>query len=674
MRAVKITVSLVGALFALIVALLVAVWLFVNPNDYKERIAAEVKSSTGRELLLPGDIKLSIFPWLALELGPASLGNLPGFGSEPFASVQHASLRVRLLPLLHKQLEVGQVEVTGLDLRLKKNAAGRGNWQSPETPATPASPSSGSSSSSLPDLAGVSIDQSRIAYQDMVASDVHLEVGHVTARSAIPVKLELSLTTAKDRPPMKFSGKLQATLDPQSKQYHVADLDLAGTVSALSGAGMVNWSFSAPAVDADLDRQTLSVAQFAATLAGAKLSGQLSGTDIEDAPTWKGKIGLDPLSLRDWMSSLGMTPPTTRDSRALTRFALAAAFDYGKNAARLTDLKAQLDDSTLTGSATIADLDTLASSFSLKLDQIDLDRYRSPPEPNAKNGEANTGAQSVNSKSKPTDALKTLQLQGTASIGTAKVSNVTLTQVAVTLDISHGLAHIAPIKARVYGGDYSGDITVDTRPSTPTFKVDQAMTAIDVKPLLTDFAKFTRLSGHGTVTTNLTGSGDDSDAILKSLNGKVNVNLADGALQGMDLWFEVNRAVSLLQKQGLPQGSDSGSTKFDAFKVSADVVNGVASSKDLTITSQNLHVTGQGTSNLSTQAIDYQVKATLLKSAAANAGTLADVPVLIGGTFSDPKVRPDVEGLAKARLQQEIDKHKGELQQKLQDQLKGLFH
>jgi hypothetical protein len=37
-------------------------------------------------------------------------------------------------------------------------------------------------------------------------------------------------------------------------------------------------------------------------------------------------------------------------------------------------------------------------------------------------------------------------------------------------------------------------------------------------------------------------------------------------------------------------------------------------------------------------------------------------------------VRPDLEALAKARVQQEIDQHKGEIQQKLQDKLKGLFH
>jgi AsmA protein len=196
--------------------------------------------------------------------------------------------------------------------------------------------------------------------------------------------------------------------------------------------------------------------------------------------------------------------------------------------------------------------------------------------------------------------------------------------------------------------------------------------------MLKDFAKTQRISGRGTVTTNLTAHSLGGDTLMKTLNGHVSANVDNGALEGVDLWFEINRAVALIQKQGLPGGQSSGRTKFDALKVSADLVNGVASTKDLNIASQNLRISGQGTSNLVTEAINYQVKATILKDAPTAAGaagkSLADIPLNITGTFSSPSVRPDVEQLAKARLQQELDKHKDELQQKLMDKLKGVFH
>jgi len=50
------------------------------------------------------------------------------------------------------------------------------------------------------------------------------------------------------------------------------------------------------------------------------------------------------------------------------------------------------------------------------------------------------------------------------------------------------------------------------------------------------------------------------------LNGRVAANLANGAVNGIDLWYEINRAQALLKQQAAPSGSDDGRTKFDSFK------------------------------------------------------------------------------------------------------------
>ena len=84
MRIFKIAAYTVGGLLALIVLALVLVVVFVDPNDYRDDIARIVETETGRKLTLSGDLKLSVFPWLAVETGPASLSDAPGFGDEPF--------------------------------------------------------------------------------------------------------------------------------------------------------------------------------------------------------------------------------------------------------------------------------------------------------------------------------------------------------------------------------------------------------------------------------------------------------------------------------------------------------------------------------------------------------------------------------------------------------------
>jgi AsmA protein len=676
MRAVKLVGIVVGCLVALLIVVLLAVRLFVNPNDYKDRIAQQVKSATGRELTLSGPLRLSVFPWIALELGPASLGNPPGFNTQPFAAVQHIAVRVKLLPLLRKELQIGRIEIDGLDLRLLKNAAGKGNWQDfggSGSKSQPASTSSGSGT--LPDLAGLEIKDSRLSYQDMVADHVSLELGHVTSGKPIPVKLKLDLTTAPGAKPIDLDGQMDVTLDLEKKQYRIAPLEISGTLTSKQGAAPVSWKFAVPQLSADLAAQTFSAPAFTVELAALHLGGSIAGTRIVDAPSFKGAFKVDPVSLRDLMGKLGITPPVTRDPKVLARLAANGNFAYGGNALAADALDIQLDDSRLRGKLAVTNLDTKATNFNLGIDRINIDRYRPPEAPATAKAAAPPAEKSG---AQPSDPLKHLELNGTLTIGSATASNVTLTQLLVTIAAKNGVTRIAPIRAKLYGGDYSGDITIDDREAVPTLKIDQTMASIDMAQMLKDFAKTQRISGRGTVTTNLTAHSLGGDTLMKTLNGHVSANVDNGALEGVDLWFEINRAVALIQKQGLPGGQSSGRTKFDALKVSADLVNGVASTKDLNIASQNLRISGQGTSNLVTEAINYQVKATILKDAPTAAGaagkSLADIPLNITGTFSSPSVRPDVEQLAKARLQQELDKHKDELQQKLMDKLKGVFH
>src|SRR5216683_1686464 len=193
MRTAKILSIVVGAVIAVIAVALLSVRLFVDPNDYKPRIASAVKNATGRELKLEGAIKLSVFPWIALELGPASLGNPPGFSEEPFVSFQHASVRVKLLPLLSKRLEVGRVEVDGLDLKLLKNPQGKGNWEGfgSSKEVVPAEAPSKSGGGALAGIEGIKITNARASYENLTVENLNLETGAFADKHAVPVTLHV---------------------------------------------------------------------------------------------------------------------------------------------------------------------------------------------------------------------------------------------------------------------------------------------------------------------------------------------------------------------------------------------------------------------------------------------------------------------------------------------------
>ena len=558
MRALRIVGIVVGCVVAILIVAIVALWLIVNPNDYKGRIEAAVRTSTGRDLSLSGNIHLAIFPSIALELGPASLGNPPGFSSSrPFASLQRVALRVRLFPLLHHQLDVGRIEIDGLDLQLLENARGQGNWSMPAgRQGVPAAQSSGSQMS-LGGIGGVVVRNSRISYQDMRADGVNIDIGQVAKGVAVPVSWNLDLVTAGGARPIALSGK--------------------------------------------------------------------------------------------------------------------AMLRYDAKTAHLEDLAARIDDSTLRGNAAVTNLTTGATTFDLAIDRIDLDRYLGPASPSKAAAPPPAAARSQPPSELPTSALKTLQLNGKLTIGNAIYYGLKLSRVDVGLAADRGVLHISPATANLYGGSSTGDVTLDARGTVPVLHLNEKLSGVQVQPLLADFAKLGRVSGQGNVTLDVTARGNTSAALLGSLDGHAAANLAHGAIRGLDLWSAINSAAALAQRHSLPSGGMGNRTVFDTFSASAELTNGVATTKDLDISSGDLEVTGQGTANLVTEAVDYHVNAAILKGAAAGAA-LANVPLLISGTLTSPKVRPDTQALVKALAQQQLQKHKGAVENKLRGLLKGLIH
>ena len=212
------------------------------------------------------------------------------------------------------------------------------------------------------------------------------------------------------------------------------------------------------------------------------------------------------------------------------------------------------------------------------------------------------------------------------------------------------MCHLFPLEAQLEGGRYSGNITWDAKGAVPVLNVDEHLSGVDMARLLANTAGKGRLSGRASINLKASARGADVDADLKTLNGNLDANLADGAVEGIDVAYELSLAQALLNKSTQAAVSNSGRTKFDTFKTSMNIANGVAQTQDLTISSQALKVTGQGSANLSTKAVDFK----LLASVTTAPARTTEIPLKVTGTYASLSVKPDVEAVAKDQIKQKL--------------------
>jgi AsmA protein len=368
-RPVKIVAIVAGAIVALVIVAAIVVPLAFDPNDYKEQIAAQAAATTGRKLDIEGDLDLSVFPWLGVETGRLSLENAEGFGDAPFLTLERADVRVKLLPLLQRRLEVGRIVVEGLRVDLQRDASGRTNWDDLlEREATPP-PEQGAEPTPELEVAGLELRDATVSWRDAqaqtsyVVSGISLETGAL--RAGEPVDVDLALTVADGVPgytaELRLAGTLQA--DTDAGRYGADDLELEyalrekegersyeGTLSGKVAADTaqsvytlqdVKLAGELPAMEPDApplriagawttaryDQAGNVVAADDITLEAAGVKAtvtQLEGTNLQESPRVTGVLDVAPFSLPQLLETLAIELPDGADPSALGTASLRA--------------------------------------------------------------------------------------------------------------------------------------------------------------------------------------------------------------------------------------------------------------------------------------------------------------------------------------------------------------
>jgi AsmA protein len=375
MRVVKIVSAAVAALVLLLVIGAAIVAALFDPNDYKGVVTDAFQARTGRTLTIDRDLKLDFFPWLAVETGGITIGEAAGFGGagdagRPFATVQRAAARVKLLPLLEKRIEIGTVELDGLTLNLERDAEQRGNWEDlgralgGSADGAPADTASSARNGGFA-LAGIEIRDGAIYWREnkgelrYTVSHLDFTTGNVGPDKPLDVNLAFDFRDERSQLGVKAQGSATVEVGGHgvvNARNLSADLQVtqSGAAARDVAVHLANLAF-------DREVQTLRVENLTTDTGGLQAAWNVNGSALLTSPALTGSVSVPETKLAEVLDAFGLSAPdgVTASDLGKASFAADFAFRADPQQVRLTQVKADLLGMRATGEGTLDGSDEL---------------------------------------------------------------------------------------------------------------------------------------------------------------------------------------------------------------------------------------------------------------------------------------------------------------------------
>ncbi|HLY95602.1 MAG TPA: AsmA family protein [Sideroxyarcus sp.] len=593
------------------------------------------------------------------------------------------------------------------------------------------------------DIAAVQLDKTELTYSDETTGarysvkDLSLQTGRIA--NGLPTRIDFAAHLQSNKPKLDITTQIRTTLtlDLEKNVYQVQGLDLQANGAALDITGLTvkasgdasahpatqefslnKFALSASGVkgkdkfEARLDAPDMSLTKdkFAgahialnAKLDGAlgnvvaklalpgiegnarafKVSSMTLDVDLKQpeqafklnlATPVTGSIEAQQFNLSDLKLALNATGDKLPGKSINSELKGSIQADLGRQSIQAS-LAGGLLQSQIKAKAAVNNFSVPKIRYDLEVDQFDADPYMPKKTAAAKEQEKKKAE-----PEQPFDlsALKTLDVEGSLRVGSLKAANIKVAQLRVDVKAKNGLVNVAPLSARLYQGSMDGKASVNA--ATNSFAVNEKLTGVEVAPLLKDALDLDVAEGRGNIALDLTTQGNTVSGLKKALNGNAKVELANGAIKGINL-NKLVQGIQSLSKSTSTQtlGVDKNEkTEFSEFKASFKIRNGVAHNDDLAVKSTVLRITGNGDIDIGHDNLNYNAKAIFAKT---EQGKTATLPVNVSGAFDDLKFKVDYGALltdvAKQKVEEKKEQVKEEAKTKMQEELKkglkGLF-
>ena len=598
---------IVRSVFAILLLVVLAVGaLFLIPA---ERIAgvlvAKFNALTGRELVISGSVRPSVWPELGVQTGPVSISNAAWSDQGPMLVAEGLAISLDLAALIGGEVKVTAIEALNPRIVLERSAEGAENWMF-------GGASGGEISTDTPGV-GAPFTLGK----GTVAGGVLLFIDHGT-----DTRVELSQIAAE-----------------------VAIPDYRGQADLALSAVMNGQAFDAK----------LTVGEFATFLDGRLVPVDLAASAGGAEVTFAGRAGHAPLmaegalvarlgNLREVATLAGIAAPVLPDGMGARSVTVEGALTVTEVASvHLRGGKVNLDGNALSG-----DVDLLTAGDRPKLSaQIRTGELKLTGLTGGEGGQGG-GAQATGW---PNDAIDVSGLAAMDAAVAISAESVDLglakfgpSQIMMTIDRARAVFDIRRIVA--YQGTIAGQFVVNGRKGL-SVGGDLNFAGLALEPLLRDFGGYERLVGTGDFRIKFLGVGNTINAIMQRLEGSGSLMFSKGEIRGLDI-------PGMLRTLDTGYVGEGQKTIFDAISASFIIADGVLSNDDLALQAPYITADGAGAVDLGARTLNYRIKATALADVEGVGGITA--PLLIRGSWADPQFSLDLESLAKERLDEEMAK------------------
>jgi AsmA protein len=686
----KLPLMIAGGIAAFLALALLAVNLLISADWVRDRVAARIKEETGHELKVNGTTALLFAPGPRIVITDATITDPEARAGTADFSISRLDIDLSLGELLSRQVDAERVVLVRPVFTMRLGSDGGSQRRS----------DSGETSKPRHFIkATAGGDDSR---RDVRLRDVRIEDGTVNLvyengkeRRVERIEANLSLPAMTDpftgqgsfdwkQQTVSFSFELTAPADLRDKRP--ARLQLALDTKAIAarfdGSMLTHPSFSG---QGELSAKANSIPSLLAWMReGPAAEAAIGDGELASHLAWKeGEVVFSNarFALRH-ASGLGEAVVTFTGPRPHIRAALA--LDH-------LDLNPFLASATPRAAGTVRQaVDARSSEVSrsgettaakdgfTKPDETtaaEIEVMPPPAEPTAPPAAApTTVAAPQNEQAAPPAVVKTeppsvaqtdlaaplpapapVQMSAPASfdadinlnVRKTRVSHLDIGPSSLGIAFRDGVLNATLGGMELYDGNASGKLTLDASKPIPAFSVDFRLDGVQARPLLSDAAQFSLLSGRTKLELKLAGAGNTSEEIKASLAGQGSVVVSDGALEGINI-TELIGSIGAGQIPSMRQGPGA-KTAFSELGGSFTIANGIAETSNLQMQSPLLKVRAAGTVNLVEDSLDILTQPEIVSGPEGRRGANAlaglSVPVRIEGPLQDPRIKPEIKGL-----------------------------